>query len=227
MNLTGFKPQSKRTTAVLACGGRSTRMGENKLLIDICGKSCIKRSAEAVLSSPDVVKLVVAAPRELWVDYRQELFGIPLPIEFAEAGSTRAESVKNAAELALGDLILIHDGARPLVTPREVQASIDDAYLNLSSVICTPVKDTIRYFDGEKSCSPERSCLYTVRTPQTFSLKLYRYALERAEGGYTDDAQLLDALGIVPHITIGEYTNIKLTTREDIAAARSMVSEAT
>lgn len=225
MNLTDFTPGSKRTTAVLACGGSSTRMGENKLLIDICGKTCLRRSAEAVASSPDVVKLVVAAPRGLWEKYRAELAEIPLPIEFAKAGKTRAESVKNAAELAEGDIILIHDGARPLVTQREVQASIDDAYCFLSSVICTPVKDTIRYSDGEKSYSPERSRLYTVRTPQTFSRSLYRYALENARGDYTDDAQLLDALNITPHITIGEYTNIKLTTREDVAAARSMISE--
>lgn len=225
MTRTDFKPLSKRTTAVLACGGRSTRMGENKLLINLRGKTCIKRSAEAVCSCPDIIKLVVAAPRELWDVYSAQLGDIRVPVEFVPAGATRTESVKNAAALAEGDIILIHDGARPLVTAKEIQSSVEDAYKYGSSVVCTPVKDTIRYSDGKKSYSPPRDCLYTVRTPQTFSLSLYRYALEKAESDYTDDAQLIDALGIAPHITLGEYTNIKLTTHEDVALAESVIGD--
>ena len=219
MDIKDFLPKSERTTAVLACGGSSTRMGKNKLLADLCGKSCIRRSAEALCTCTDICKIVVAAPAELWDVYRAELRGLTVPVEFAPSGSIRAESVKNAAELAEGDIILIHDGARPLVTPHEIILSVQDAKKYGSSVVCTPVKDTVRYFDGEKSYSPKRDCLYTVRTPQTFSLSLYREMLKNSDGGYTDDAQMLDALGVTPHITIGEYTNIKLTTPEDIASA--------
>lgn len=219
MDIKDFLPKSERTTAVLACGGSSTRMGKNKLLADLCGKSCIRRSAEALCTCTDICKIVVAAPAELWDVYCAELRGLTVPVEFAPSGSTRAESVKNAAELAEGDIILIHDGARPLVTPHEIILSVQDAKKYGSSVVCTPVKDTVRYFDGEKSYSPKRDCLYAVRTPQTFSLSLYREMLKNSDGGYTDDAQMLDALGVTPHITIGEYTNIKLTTPEDIASA--------
>lgn len=223
MDITGFLPKGRQTSAILACGGRSTRMGENKLLIDLCGKTVLRRSAEALCTCPDIVKLIVAAPAELWETYKKELNGLPVPLVFAPAGATRTQSVKNAAALAEGDIVLIHDGARPLVSPREIQASVDDALKYGSSVICTPVKDTIRCFDGENSFSPPRETLYTVRTPQTFSLALYRYALDNAAGEYTDDAQLLDAIGVTPHITIGEYGNIKLTTREDIAVAKTQL----
>ncbi len=219
MDISAYISGGRAASAVLACGGSGSRMGENKLLINLCGKTVIRRSAEALCSCPDIIKIIVPAPPELWDTYKAELSGLPVPIVFCEAGSTRAQSVKNAAALAEGDLILIHDGARPLVTEREIIRSIDDAQKWGSSVVCTPVKDTLRFFDGEKSLCPDRSCLYTVRTPQTFSLSLYRYALSKADGDLTDDAQLLDAIGVTPHITPGEYRNIKLTTREDIAVA--------
>ena len=108
MELSELMPKSKKTTAILACGGMGTRMGENKLLINLCGKSVIRRSAEAVLSSRDVIGLVVAAPKELWPVYSRELDG--LGAEFAEAGSTRSESVRSAFSKVTGDIVLIHDG---------------------------------------------------------------------------------------------------------------------
>ena len=101
---------------------------------------------------------------------------------------------------------------------------MEDAARFGSSVVCTPAKDTVRISDpdGGSACPP-RERVYTVRTPQTFSLELYRYALENASGDFTDDAQLLDAVGISPHITLGKYSNIKLTTEEDVAAARAII----
>lgn len=213
----------KSTTAVLACGGLSSRMGENKLLINLCGKSCIRRSAEAVLSSKDVIRLIVAAPKDLFDIYKKELSGLRLEPIFVTAGKTRAESVKNAALKASGELIMIHDGARPLVSSHEVQSSIDDAAAFGSSIICTPLKDTIRWQNKEKSFAPRRDELYSVRTPQTFSLKLYLKALSYASKDYTDDSQLFDNIGLSPHLTLGEYSNIKLTTRDDIVAAEAIL----
>ncbi len=219
MDITAYLSGGKKTSAVLACGGVGSRMGENKLLIRLCGKSVIRRSAEVLCSCPDIEKIIIPAPPELWQTYKKELAGLPVPVVFCEAGRTRAQSVRNAVEFAEGDLILIHDGARPLVSESEIKRSVDDACKCGSSVVCTPVKDTLRFCDGEKSFCPDRSRLYTVRTPQTFSLSLYRYALLNANGDFTDDAQLLDAIGVTPHITLGEYRNIKLTTREDISVA--------
>ncbi len=218
-------PKTKNVTAVLACGGKSLRMGENKLLINLCGKSCLRRSAEAVLSSPDVKTLIVAAPEDMTEKYSEELSGLRLKPLFAPAGATRSESVKNAAELSRDSLILIHDGARPLVSPEEVQSSIDDAFIYGSSVVCTPQKDTVRYSDGEKSFCPNRDLLYTVRTPQTFERSLYLKMLNACEPGITDDSQLLDAIGRVPHITLGSFRNIKLTTPDDVSLARILLGE--
>lgn len=209
-------------TAVLACGGKSLRMGENKLLINLRGKSCIRRSAEAVLSQPCVKKLIVSAPPELWEAYSAELSGLRLAPLFVGSGAERSDSVRNAAALAEGDIILIHDGARPLVSEDEVRNSISDAENFGSSVVCTPVKDTIRQSGPSESFCPPRDELFTVRTPQSFSLPLYKKMLE-TPGNFTDDSQLLDSMGIMPHITLGKYTNIKLTTRDDVAAALAIL----
>lgn len=218
LNLTA---ETDSAELILACGGKSTRMGENKLLMDIGGKPCILRACEPFDECNNIKRIIVSAPNDMHGVYKTALGTIKKPVVFADSGETRQQSVMNAVKLAKEDIIVIHDGARPLISLNDIVKSVSDAYKYGSSIICTPVKETIRSDDGKNSYSPQRDCLYTVKTPQSFSRRLYLYAAERAQSDFTDDAQLLDSVGIKPHITIGEYTNIKLTTREDIAVANS------
>ncbi len=213
-----------QSTAILACGGSSTRMGENKLLIDLCGKSCLLRSCEALASSKYVTKIIIAAPEDMFERYAYELRSISKPVAFVKGGETRTESVKNAALAAVDDIVIIHDGARPLVSVEEIDQSVIDARRYGSSIICTPSKDTVRIATENGSYAPDRSDVYIVRTPQTFMLDLYLAALDGAKGDFTDDSQILQAIGFEPHITIGKYENIKLTTPEDVAIARAIIS---
>ena len=214
-----------KATAILACGGTSTRMGENKLLINLCGKSCILRSCEALANSPYVTKIVVSAPLFLHEKYADELKSITKPVIFVKSGETRQQSVKNAVMAADEDIILIHDGARPLVSTQTVNKSVLDANEFGSSIVCTPSKDTVRVLCEGGSFAPDRSGVYIVRTPQTFKRELYLSALEASNADFTDDSQLLDSIGITPHITIGEYENIKLTTPEDVSVTKSIISK--
>ena len=215
--------QSIKATAILACGGSSSRMGENKLLIDLCGKSCILRSCEALANSEYVTKIIVSAPKSLHERYTRELESVSKPVVFVESGNTRQESVKNAVDEAYDEIIIIHDGARPLVSTETVNKSVLDAIEFGSSIVCTPSKDTVRVATLDGTYAPDRSGVYIVRTPQSFKRELYNKALESALGDYTDDSQLLDSIGITPHITVGEYENIKLTTPEDVEVARSII----
>lgn len=214
-----------KATAILACGGTSTRMGENKLLINLCGKSCILRSCEALANSSYVTKIVVSAPLFLHEKYADELKSITKPVIFVKSGETRQQSVKNAVMAADEDIILIHDGARPLVSTETVNKSVLDANEFGSSIVCTPSKDTVRVTCDSGTFAPDRSGVYIVRTPQTFKRELYLSALEASNADFTDDSQLLDSIGITPHITIGEYENIKLTTPEDVSVAKSIISK--
>lgn len=223
IDLSEYKADSRSAELILACGGSSSRMGQNKLLMSIGGKPCILRSCEAFAKFGYIKRIIISAPPELHKTYSGVISGIGIPITFVCGGKTRMQSVMNAVREAREDIIVIHDGARPLVSTDIIERSIEDAYSFGSSVVCTPAKDTIRYDDGESSYSPDRNRLYYVQTPQSFSRKLYLAASEMAQGDYTDDAQLLDAVGIKPHITLGSYSNIKLTTLEDIAMAEALI----
>lgn len=200
-------------------------MGSNKLLMDICGKPCILRTCEAFDSCKYIKRIIIAAPSELHDVYRKTLEPIKTPITFVNGGDTRQQSVMNAVKEAKEDIIVIHDGARPLITLSVIEKSVEEAFSFGSSIVCVPSKDTIRLDNGESSYSPPRSSAYIVQTPQSFSRSLYLKACETADGDYTDDAQLLDAAGIKPHITLGEYSNIKITTVEDIDMARSLIGD--
>lgn len=223
MNIQPYMAKTKSAELILACGGSSTRMGQNKLLMDICGKPCILRTCEAFDYCGCIKRIIIAAPLELHEVYREALETIKTPIAFVNGGATRQQSVMNAVSQAKEDIIVIHDGARPLISPAVIERSVEDAYSFGSSVVCVPSKDTIRLDDGESSYCPPRKNAYIVQTPQSFSRALYLKACESSSGDYTDDAQLLDAVGVRPHITLGEYSNIKITTAEDIDMARSLI----
>jgi len=214
-----------KISAVIACGGSSTRMGKNKLMEDLNGKSCILRTCEAFDRIPDIEEIIISAPFALHSTYRAELSSISKTVRFVTGGKSRQDSVIAGVLCASGEYVMIHDGARPLISEQEILDCIRDAYQFGSSVLCTPSKDTVRITAGEGTTTPDRSGVYIVRTPQTFKKSAYLLALEEAEGDFTDDAQLLETVGIKPHITIGSYNNIKLTTPEDILTAKAILSQ--
>lgn len=217
-------PASCSAELILACGGRSTRMGgENKLLSPISGKPCIYRACKPFCGFSEIRRIIISAPPELFDTYKSALSGIEKPILFVNSGETRQQSVTNAVKAAREDIIMIHDGARPLVSYEEIRASLDDAFSYGSSIVSTPMTETIRFSDGETSYSPDRSKYYLIKTPQSFSRKLYLCALENSTGDYTDDAQLLDGAGITPHLTMGSRNNIKITISEDLKMAESLI----
>ena len=137
-------------------------------------------------------------------------------------GDQRQDSVRNAlaflSEQGLkdDDVVLIHDGARPFVTP-EIIMNVAEAVMDHNAAIAAvPVKDTIR--DSENG-TLDRSRLYSVQTPQGFRFGLIRDAVEQAckDGFYgTDDGSLAERAGVMPVIVSGSYSNIKITTPEDL-----------
>ena len=137
-------------------------------------------------------------------------------------GDQRQDSVRNAlaflSEQGLkdDDVVLIHDGARPFITS-EIIVNVAEAVLEHDAAIAAvPVKDTIR--DSENG-TLDRSRLYSVQTPQGFRFGLIRDAVEQAckDGFYgTDDGSLAERAGVMPVIVPGSYSNIKITTPEDL-----------
>jgi 2-C-methyl-D-erythritol 4-phosphate cytidylyltransferase len=126
-------------------------------------------------------------------------------------------------------MVLVHDGARPLVTQAMIETSVTATVTKKATTMAVPVKDTITIIDkktGTISRTPERDSLYTIQTPQTFDrellLRAHRAAAADGFAG-TDDASLVERLGIPVTVLMGSYTNIKITTPEDLLIAEAFM----
>lgn len=215
--------------AVILGAGNGTRMGidKSKLLLDLCGKTVIERSVEAFLNLAVIDEIIVVC-RECDV----EEFSRLLPdeeVSFVVGGATRQESVRNAVEtIDECDYIIIHDGARPLVSQDIILKTLDEAQISQAAATGVYVKDTIKVIDKDLNIveTPERSSLISIQTPQIFDFSVYKKALEKAteqKKDFTDDCRLVENLGLQVKTVIGEYENLKITTKSDIILAEALI----
>ena len=218
--------------AIILAGGGSTRMGigRNKVLLPIGGTPAILRSARAYAGLVD--GLVVVARAEDAAAIRQVLTDAQITATIVPGGDTRQDSVWNGL-CALPpdcDRVLIHDGARCLVdegTIRRAMASVEACGTGVAAI---PAVDTIKQADanGYVTGTPDRATLRAMQTPQGFDVALIRQAHEAARrDGFlgTDDAALVERLGLPVHLTEGDRRNLKLTTPEDIAMAEALLND--
>ena len=220
-----------RETAVIICaGGIGKRMdaGKPKQFIEMeSGVSILRKSVDAfrrgaVEGVADVI--VVTAP-EGFEEETEELVNAGadgLKAEVIAGGEERQDSVvlalRHLKENGFNDggIVLIHDGARPFVTEEVILGVLRAAYESKAAVAAVPVKDTIRDIE---SGTLDRSRLYSVQTPQGFAFGLIYEAAEQAlaDGArVTDDGSLAERAGVMPEIVEGSYSNIKITTPEDL-----------
>jgi 2-C-methyl-D-erythritol 4-phosphate cytidylyltransferase len=146
--------------------------------------------------------------------------------QIVPGGKRRQESVRNGIEALAKDaeVVVIHDGVRPFVTREMIEESIHSAQRFGAVVTAMPVKDTIKiaHPNGTVLQTLDRESLWQIQTPQTFLAHVIKEAHQKAtEDGFvgTDDASLVERLGIKVHILPGAYTNIKITTPEDLILA--------
>lgn len=216
--------------AVILAAGNGTRMGidKSKLLLDIGGKTVIERTVEIFENMAEIDEIIVVC-REC--DF--ETFSELLPdenVSFVIGGETRQESVRNAVEtIDECDYIIIHDGARPLVREDTVLRTLDKAQSDKAAAVGVYVKDTIKLVDDDLNIAgtPNRKYLVSIQTPQIFDFELYKQSLEKAiqQGkDYTDDCQLVENYGAKVSVVLGEYDNIKITTKSDIPLAESLLN---
>ena len=215
--------------AIILGAGNGTRMKseKSKLLLEIGSKTVNERSAEAFLSVSDIDEIIVVA-RAQDIDIYSELL-TDERISFVIGGSTRQQSVKNAVETVDdAHLIVIHDGARPLIKCEDIEKTIRAAEEFSAAAVGVFVKDTIKIVDkqGFVESTPDRSTLFAVQTPQIFDFDLYKNAMKKADEqglDFTDDCQLVELCGGKVKMVEGSYSNIKITTPDDIALAENLL----
>jgi 2-C-methyl-D-erythritol 4-phosphate cytidylyltransferase len=155
-----------------------------------------------------------------------EKFGFKKVSQIVPGGKRRQESVRNGIDALPknAEVVAIHDGVRPFVTKAMIEDSIQSAERYGAAVLAMPVKETIKMSnpDGTVLKTLDRESLWQVQTPQTFKVSIIKEAYYRAmKDGFvgTDDASLVERLGVTVHIVPGSYTNIKITTPEDLLLA--------
>lgn len=200
---------------------------DSKLLLKINGKTVLERSVNAFLNISDVDEVIVVA-REKDIPAFSDIL-TDERVSFVVGGDTRQQSVMNALDV-IDDckLIIIHDGARPLIKSEDIENTIRAAKENKAAAVGVFVKDTVKVVDrnGFVVSTPDRSTLFAVQTPQIFDFELYRNAAQNArEKGldFTDDCQLVESFNQKVKTVVGSYSNIKITTPDDIVLAENLL----
>lgn len=203
------------------------KIKDSKLLLKINGKTVLERSVNAFLNISDVDEVIVVA-REKDIPAFSDIL-TDERVSFVVGGDTRQQSVMNAVDVIDDcELIIIHDGARPLIKSEDIENTIRAAKENKAAAVGVFVKDTVKVVDknGFVVSTPDRSTLFAVQTPQIFDFELYRNAAQNArEKGFdfTDDCQLVESFNQKVKTIVGSYSNIKITTPDDIVLAENLL----
>ncbi|MBR2087753.1 MAG: 2-C-methyl-D-erythritol 4-phosphate cytidylyltransferase [Oscillospiraceae bacterium] len=225
-------PDITPTSAILVCAGNASRMGGiNKILMPLGDSNVVGHSMLAFERCTDIIEIIVVTKAESAGAIREtaEKLGITKLSCITEGGATRQQSVMCGLRKVSKEsqYIAVHDGARPLVKPERITKVIRDAAVFGAATLGVPVKDTIKVVDdGLITDTPHRPSLWITQTPQVFRKRLYFEAVDFAEEhglDFTDDCQLVEAIGGKVYMTAGDYTNIKITTPEDRAIAEVLL----
>jgi len=218
--------------AIIAAGGRSLRMGADrpKQFLELGSRSILDMTVEALAASDRIQEIVVALPHEYVAGAAQSWEGKSAkPLAFVAGGERRQDSVARAfgSTSARADIILIHDAARPFVTADVIARTIDAATTHGAAIAAIAVSDTVKQVgDAEGGSRPiratiARETIFLAQTPQVFRRDILARALESGHDiDATDEAMLVERLGLPVHVVDGDAGNIKVTTAADLGEAR-------
>ena len=220
-------------TAIILAGGKGRRMGSkiSKQYIELKGKPILYYTLTKFINCKDIDNIVLVLPKDE-IDYctKSILKKYSLKVDkIVEGGKERQDSVYNALkEIKDSDIVLIHDGARPFVSNRIIEEGIKFAELYGAAAPGVTPKDTIKIKDD---CSfsketPNRNTLVSIQTPQVFKLEIIKECHEKVKNDkivVTDDTMVIEMYNNKVYLYDGDYTNIKVTTPEDLILAEKLV----
>jgi 2-C-methyl-D-erythritol 4-phosphate cytidylyltransferase len=229
----------RSTFGLILAAGRGRRLGEGappegKAFTPILGEPMLRWSVRAMDACPEVGAIVIVAPPGEEGRAREAAAGCDGKLAMVVAGGEERQGSLGAgldalAALGEGDpLVAVHDAARALVRPEDVGRAVTAAERWGAAILAVPVKDTIKVVEKESWIrgTPDRATLWIAQTPQAARASLLGKALAhaRAEGvRSTDEAALLEGIGVAVRVVLGDYANLKITTPDDILLAEAIL----
>jgi 2-C-methyl-D-erythritol 4-phosphate cytidylyltransferase len=227
-----------KSFALIPAAGMGKRMGAsiNKQYLQLAGMPIVARTISLFENAPFIDGIFLVTPADEIPFCREqvvEAHGFRKVLEIVPGGKERQNSVMNGlralqARAGEQDVVLIHDGVRPLISPELLRQSIDVARDCDGALVAVPAKDTIKTVrDGIVIATPDRDTLWQAQTPQAFRYGvIFAAHLAAEQEGFmgTDDASLVERRGGAVRIIRGDYRNIKITTPEDIALAEAFLA---
>ena len=212
--------------AIITAGGNSTRFGKkNKLLEKINGKEVIRYSIDTFLNTSEIEKITICANPSI-IDLLKKYYCNENRVIIIEGGKTRQESVyKGLESIKNCDYVLIHDGARPVISTELIKNILKENRKALT--VATKTTDTIKVVNDNKKIikTLDRNLLYNTQTPQAFDFELIKKVHEKYKGeNFSDDAGMVEAYGEDVFVFGNDYKNIKITTSNDIDIAKIYLS---
>jgi 2-C-methyl-D-erythritol 4-phosphate cytidylyltransferase len=225
-------------TAIIVAAGEGRRIGGEvpKTYLPVCGRPMVLRTLDQFFSAQAIeeVVLVIAADEFLRCEtmLRDDSALANRPWILQSGGPTRQQSVKKGLEKigSDADIVVIHDGARPFVSPALIDRCVQATRDKGAVVVGVPVRDTIKIVSNDRwvQTTLSRSSLWAIQTPQVFRKQWIVEAHDRAAREAfeaTDDAMLVERIGKPVFVVDGESTNIKITTPEDVWFAEALLRE--
>lgn len=217
-------------TALIVAGGKGLRMGSElpKQFLPIGGKPVLMHTLEAFHRFDKRMQLILVLPREQQGFWRElcEMHRFNIRHEIADGGETRFHSVKNGLALinGIGGMVGVHDGVRPFVSQEVIARCFREAAVRKAVIPVINVVETVRHLTGSGSETVNRNDYKLVQTPQVFDVDLLRRAYEQEFTPlFTDDASVVEAMGVPVHLVEGNRENIKITTPFDLKVASALL----
>lgn len=221
-------PSTIRAAAIIVAAGSSRRMGMDKLTWPLGGIPVLLRTIRTFLQCPSILQIVVVCPEERWLEINPSGFGDN--ILRVDGGENRQDSVANGLAAIQADLplVAVHDAARPLVSPDDIERCLSAAATHGAASLAHRVTDTLKRSNAGDFCceSVDRENLWAMETPQAFHTPLLHaaYAEVSARGlVVTDEVSAVQATGVATKLVESLHPNIKITTPADLSLATSLL----
>ena len=218
--------------AIIPAAGTGERFGgvKPKPFAELDGKPVIACTLE-VFEHCALVDGIILVVHQDWLKDYQDLVaahGLKKVKAVVAGGETRTQSVRHGLAAVGGgaDVVMVHDGVRPCVTPAIIASALDAVRATGAAIAAVPVKPTIKGVDPKTMTVSEtldRELLWEVQTPQVFDTKILSRAYREDRDGATDDAALVERIGIKVRVFMGSYTNVKITTPDDMVVAAAFM----